>query len=524
MLTERPAGMTKQERCTFFCALLAGLAAHLYQYTNKLYNYDDLFTNPGGYGTGIDYGRWFLQIMGEGMNRFLGNYSLPLFNGLVTLLLLTVAAVLITRMYQIEDMILAGFIGIFFVTIPSVVCMNFFMFTVAYYAIGLFLSILSGYLMVRYGKKIWIQVVAVMMLACAVGTYQAYVTNTICILVLSVILSAAFSGEETRALDIVKMSVRYVISLVCGMISYFVCLKIFLSYWDVELGGYQGIDNMGKINLSDLPEMLYTCYYSFLWFCKNDILWENPTSIVKKCIFIMYLVSAVLTLYFIISRRKEKGKLVLLLLSLAAYPVAVFFIYIMVPDGWIYPLMTFSVVFIYVFILVWLDRAMKCTASQWTRLAAWLMHWGVSLAAIAIAVVYIWNANGNYMLMQYTQYYDRAYFQTLVTQIKSADGYRNDLPLAVIGDEFEDSAVIANSMYEAEFDLPGKMESNINAYSRWHIMIQYVGYNPVFLFDDETSKIAEWPEVKEMPCYPEDGSIQIINDVIVLKLSETLEE
>ena len=81
MLTEAPMKLTKPERYTLIAALLSGLAAHLYQYTNKLYNYDDLFTNPGGFGTGVEYGRWFLQLMGEWMNEFLGNYSIPLFNG-----------------------------------------------------------------------------------------------------------------------------------------------------------------------------------------------------------------------------------------------------------------------------------------------------------------------------------------------------------------------------------------------------------------------------------------------------------
>lgn len=524
IMTESPAGISKQEWYTFASALLAGLAAHLYQYTNKLYNYDDLFTNPGGFGTGVYFGRWFLQIMGEWMDRFLGNYSLPLFNGLVALLLLAAGAALITRLFQVKDRLLAIFVGVFFVTIPSVVCMNFFMFTVAYYAVGLFLSILSGYLMVRHGKKPWISALAILMLACAVGTYQAYVTNTICMLVMSVIMLSAFSGEEVTAADIVKTSVRYVISLALGMACYFGFMKLSLAYWQVELGGYQGIENMGKIDLARLPGMLYDCYFSFLWFCKNDILWENPTSVVKKCIFVMYAISAVLTAYILVKKRKDIGKLVLLLLSLAAYPVAVFFIYIMVPDGWIYPLMTFSVVFIYLFMFVLLDKGMACFDAPGVSFVPQLMHWGVSLAAIAITIIYIWNANGNYMLMQYTQYHDMAYFETMVTQIKSTEGYRDDLPLAVIGDTIEDETNKTGGMYAAEFDLPGKMESNVNAYSRWHIMTQYLGFYPTFLFDDVTSEIALLPEVQAMPCYPDDGSIQIIDDVIVVKLSETTQE
>ena len=526
MLTEAPMKLTKPERYTLIAALLSGLAAHLYQYTNKLYNYDDLFTNPGGFGTGVEYGRWFLQLMGEWMNEFLGNYSIPLFNGLFGLVLLTVCAVMMTRLFDVKDLTLAAFVGILFVTIPSVVCMNFFMFTLVYYAIGIFFSFLAGYLMVRYGKNIPLQILAVLLLGCAVGTYQAYFVNTLCILVLSVVMLAAFSGTEVTAKHIFLTSVRYVVSLISGMACYFICMKLSLLHWDVALGGYQGIENMGKLNLEAIPQMLYDCYHSFFWFPRTDIFYENPTVLVKGAILLMYLVSAVLSVYALIRLRRQTGKLVLLLLSMAAFPVAVFFIYVMVPDGYIYPLMTYSVVFIYLFILVLLDKSIQTEASGlWYRkLAGQVMHWVVSLSAILIAVIYIWNANGNYLSLWYTQQHDIAYFQTMLTQIRSAQGYRDGLPFAIIGRnaEIKDSAHTTGSLIGAEFNLPGKLESNINGYSRWHILIQYLGYNPTFLFDDKTSEIAKWEEVQAMPCYPADGSIQIINDVVVLKLSDEI--
>ncbi len=517
----RPA---KQEICTFVSAVAAGLFAHLFQYTNKLYNYDDLSINPGGYGTGTESGRWFLQFMGEWMNDFLGNYSLPLFNGLSALILLSLSALLITRMFRIKDMVLAAFAGVFFVVMPSVVCMNFFMFTAGYYAVGIFLSVLSGYLMVMHGKNVPLQILAVFLLSCAVGTYQAYFPNTVCILVLSVILTCAYSGQETKVKDIILMSVRYVVSLALGMAGYFIGMRLSLLYWNVPLGGYRGIENIGGFQLSELPRMIGRCYYSFLWFCKNNMFDQNPTAIVKGGILIMYALSAALTVYVVIKKRKDTGKLALLLLALLAYPVAVFLIYLMAGDVWIYAIMTFPMVFIYLFVLIWLDRGMEAADTPKQRLCGRLMHWGVSVCAIAITIVYIWYANGNYQTMWYTQKYDMAYFQTMVTQIKSAEGYRDGLPLAVIGDRLADESHMRNSMYEAEFSMGGRMESNVNSYARWHIMIQYLGYNPQFLFAAETEEIAKWPEVQEMAEYPENGSIRIVNDVIVIKLSEREDE
>ena len=65
----------------FISALVCGMAAHFYMFTNKLYNYDELVNTPGGYGIGAELGRWFLKIMADCNSRWLGgSYSFPLWN------------------------------------------------------------------------------------------------------------------------------------------------------------------------------------------------------------------------------------------------------------------------------------------------------------------------------------------------------------------------------------------------------------------------------------------------------------
>ena len=42
---------------TFVTAIICGLGAHIYQFTNKNFNYDELGQTPAGYGAGIGLGR-----------------------------------------------------------------------------------------------------------------------------------------------------------------------------------------------------------------------------------------------------------------------------------------------------------------------------------------------------------------------------------------------------------------------------------------------------------------------------------
>ena len=60
----------------------------------------------------------------------------------------------------------------------------------------------------------------------------------------------------------------------------------------------------------------------------------------------------------------------------------------------------------------------------------------------------------------------------------------------------------------------------VNSYS-WTAWIRsYIGYS-IPLADDETqSAIAAKQEVKDMPSWPSNGSIRIIDDVVVIKFSD----
>ena len=54
-------------KTAFYSAVILGLFAHLYQFTNKLYNYDELANTPGGIGLSTEQGRWLLNWMGRFM-------------------------------------------------------------------------------------------------------------------------------------------------------------------------------------------------------------------------------------------------------------------------------------------------------------------------------------------------------------------------------------------------------------------------------------------------------------------------
>lgn len=128
-LTEWYRNLSGAVKTAFYAAFAAGLAAHLYQFTNKLYNYDELANTPGGIGLSTEQGRWLLNWMGRFMRSvFGGSYSLPFFNGIFALLFLALSAGMVVSVFQVRNKLTAGLIGGLMTVFPAVVSMYFFMF------------------------------------------------------------------------------------------------------------------------------------------------------------------------------------------------------------------------------------------------------------------------------------------------------------------------------------------------------------------------------------------------------------
>lgn len=512
--------LSKSDKAAFLWALLFGVMTHLYAFTNKLYNYDELYSTPGSFGVGKENNRWFLELLGHFMSKiFGGSYSLPLFNGVLSVILLAFSALLVVRMFGVKSKLFAGMIGGFMVSFPAVTCMFFFMYTSFFYSISIFFSILSAYLVLKFPKSFTCNLISVVLLACSLGIYQAYFPNTVCLFVISVILMGAFGEKGQTAKQVLFRGLHYVLVLILGMVVYFVLNMGFKSYWrgTGSMADYQGMESMGQITMDELMRGIQLCYYKFVGLTGREVMYLNTAQIVRKSFLCILLLLGGSALFLLFVKKGEWGKKLLMLAGLLVFPVALFLVHIMAPTASIYTLMGYPVVFLPVFLAVWVDRFYREIGNP--RIVTVGMQWLATILSAVILFVYVWYGNGCYMSMEYTKSHDLAYFETMVTQIKSLEGYKDDMPVVFIGNEIEDATNQLGSLLQDAFSMDGKLESNVNAYSRIHIITKYLGFAPKIGSDEEALEWMERKEVKAMSCYPDDGSIQIIDGTIIVKLS-----
>lgn len=504
----------------FFSAVLCGMAAHFYEFTNKLYNYDELVNTPGGFGIGAELGRWFLKIMADCNSRWLGgSYSFPLWNGMVSILLLAASAALVVRMFQMRSLTLAALTGAFMTVFPAVVCMFYFMFTAVFYSVGIFLSVLAAYLVVRFPKKVLYHIAAVVLLACSIGTYQAYFANTVCLFLMAFILLCGFGEGNPSFKELLFTALRYLAVLIGGLVLYFLLNRMFLVFWDVTMMDYQGIASMGQLSPGRLLVSAGSCYQSLFAMLSQNVRYLTPTNLLRKCLALVLLVlAAAIGILLLRGKRAVSGK-ILMVCAGCLFPVALFLIYVMAADSYVYAIMLYSVVFLPVFPVVFMDRFAICM-NGYERVKKG-MQWVIFLASAVIIAIYIWYANACYMSQEYTKYHDLAYYETIVTQIKSLDGYTDEMHVALIGDEeVEDKTNNLGGLLESIILQDGRNASNVSAYSKVHLITKYLGFAPEFCGYEETKALMGKTEVKEMPCYPDAGSIRVLDGIVVVKMSE----
>lgn len=520
-LTEWYRNLSGAVKTAFYAAFAAGLAAHLYQFTNKLYNYDELANTPGGIGLSTEQGRWLLNWMGRFMRSvFGGSYSLPFFNGIFALLFLALSAGMAVSVFQVRNKLTAGLIGGLMTVFPAVVSMYFFMFLALYYAIGIFFSVFAAWLAVKYPKNIIANIAAVVMIACSLGVYQAYFPDTVCILLIVVILKAAFGGvkEKKEWKEFFLMIARFLVVMAAGVAVYFLINKAVLAVTHIQLTSYQGGDTMGKITIAQLISALKSCYTSFFDLGFSDVMGISYNRTVRRLIKVVWILFAAGIGAYLVLKKKEYLNKVIVLCGIVVFPVAMFLIYVMAPNSYCYTLMAYSVVFFFVFFLLWLDacfRNLKLHAPVKS-----ITNWVSALLTAALVIVYIWYANGNYMALEYTKYHDFSYVQTLVTKIRSVEDYSQDKPVIVVGTQINDSTNGMGSLIGDTFTVGGKADTNLGYNSLLYLMSDYLGFSPYYGTYEEIQNWMQREVVREMPSYPADGSIQVIDDTIIVKLSD----
>ncbi|GKG99045.1 hypothetical protein CE91St54_09770 [Hungatella hathewayi] len=494
-----------------------GFISHGIMLTNKISFHDDVHVM---FGIGETYmsGRWFLGILSEFWNRHFGLYSLPLVNGIISFLFIALSACILFRIFQLSDLISCFMICSLMVVFPVVTSTFAYMFTAGYYFFSVFLMFLAAILTIKYKRGGFI---GILLIACSLGIYQAYFSIIATLFIMDLIIKCM--DENTNTLTTFKEAIKYFLTLLSGLILYLFINKIIINYKGLGLSSYQGINNIGTLSIIQLFEGIKKAYANYLSIISTDYLGLFHNGIIHFCIILSNICFLVISIWTLLKLGSTLKKLQLFLYILL-FPLAINFIEVMCAGNstTIHTLMVYSVVFIFIWPFLLLEKIQTSINYKAGSLLNVFMltigKWFVIISTILTILFYIFFNNEAYLKIQLLKEQCNSYFTTLITHIKSTDGYDDNLPLAFIGINQDHSITDMPAFSNIEITAyDWNLNDWINDYAWQEYMALHCGYKPEIV--EDTTQIASWEQVKHMDYYPNSNSIKIVDGIIVIKFS-----
>jgi hypothetical protein len=517
-------------------AFVMGLAAHMFFLVNKLPNGDDL-SELYHNNSMVSSGRW-LDVLSKGLVSY---YSIPWATGLVCLALLAVSCAFLCSLLNIrrKSGVLAA--AALLVTFPTMASYFSYLYYMDLYMLTLLFSVLAVWLCRKFK---WGFLPGALLVALALGNYQAYLGVTAVLCLLTLIGDCLSGAKKTR--EILALTGRYLVMGVLGCLLYLLILQWALGYFATALSFYQGIAKMGlpPLDAALLLDSTKDAYASFLGYFYWDRFFTSPFLI--KIVYALLLGLSLAWLVLAAARslqggtaagsvsradaRQEKSsrrtaglsRLLLCLLFLGGLPLAYHAIYFMAPNAFLHSLMQPQYALFWLMPLMFYELAYPAPCrrvSFFQSLSRWLLLGG------AAALVYFFFLTVNISYLHLHLKYEITYATELriLDRIEGLPDYRPDTPVCVIGAfPNENMSLYPYHTQDIASGLVGINGNLVHHYYNYNGFYKnYLGRQLNLFRDDDgqKSEIADWPAVQAMPLWPKNGSVAMIEGIVIVKIN-----
>lgn len=501
------------QKYAFVSTFIIGVLTHGMMLFNKYSFHDDLICIFQG-GATFSSGRWMLFVAEKIKNLIFQDslYSIPAFNGIFTFFCIAVSSCLLIDLFEIRSKYFSVLLSGIMVTIPVVTCMFGYMFTAQYFALSILMAVLGSYLVLK--KKQWYFIAAgIVLMACSVGIYQAYIPTMLSILMFGLFMMFSRADTTEKRQEALKKTLVVIVSCIAFMALYalilFACLKI----TGTQLSSYNGIDTSYKMPLSVYLQRALEAYREFFVLSRT-----SHFNVFPGLAYTMYEIMAFLFVFLLIrqtilSFRINKINGIFLLLFTLLSPLCINFIFVMVKRSGIYAMTAYSYTILIAFFLYLVEECISSAESRFSRFSAAALYIGLGL----MVVIFSRYDSACYTRLEFSQKQTYRYYTSLVTRMQSAPGYRMDMRVAYVGENRWvpwDPTVSQESAFDFINTHPfWGLRANIgNSYKKY--MELWFDFKPR---EADSSYFYDLPEVQAMPSYPDDGSIKVIDDVLVVK-------
>ena len=331
--------------------------------------------------------------------------------------------------------------------------------------------------------------------------FELYKTiQLVLLLVLAAAAVALLLRGEKEPKDVFLFGLRAIARMLPALLAYYVISRIALRALDVEYAYYgfseHGILTRVALAYNALLKTVTRGYFAYV-----------PTALSRLIHILIGLFTVGWLGVWLVRHRREGARAGLLLLCLLLLPLSMNCVFLLANVEIIHSVVLYSFVCVYVLVAV----VVECMEAPVAKPGRDLVLCGMLL----VCIVNIYFANKTYLKL-YLQY-ENAYacYSAVITQVKQTEGFDETCKLAVLGKG-------NNLLYIPEEldtgDLAGPDPDLVNVYTRERLIRRYLGFDMPFASNEEKAQLLADPRYAAMPEYPYYGSVQKIDDFIVVKL------
>ncbi len=495
------------------------------QLNNADDNTNGYLYHVSGYGWENAQGRFFIRLFDLWRNKVVS----PSLIIVLCLIFLMISVELILRIFDINGVIPGILTGALIVFSPSIANLFTYYYTADSYCFSFMLCALSAYLIICR-KGIIPKITAGFLLVISMGIYQVFPGIVIMLSLIFVLRQSLICDSKEERKESILTFAYSCITYIASTIVYLLIFKFLELIGRLTPSADRGANGIFTKFISGFIAKLLSSYGDFFrYFFTDDIIYNAwfGRRFLNILIFIMIIVSVV---YLIIKNRIYNNALRLLIIvcCLICIPGSAFIMPILVPSASVYAetglLLISYINGIYIIPTVLLndwndselynDKTASRIRSVYSILAAFM---------IIILVVFI-QVFARYVDRQQVQITNLA--NRLVYRMESLERYEEGQQVLVVGRPHRGNyslpddtcETITKGMISHYSQIFGGEEQIargwINAF-RYFVGVHYTECPP-----DIRKELISSDEVQNMGIYPAEDSVRIIDDTVVIKLSE----
>lgn len=509
-----------RNRWSIILPIVIGLLIHFGVYSNVLFNPDSSYGwgeyRPGAWDMAL--GRWGLQYV----IALRGNLVSPMLVTVLLLLFYSLAGNMLVDLFDAD--------GILHVLIPlTIICSTMAAGTIANYnladafALAYLLAIASAMCVVKVENSALGVFTGALMLMLSLGIYQSNIGVAAVVCVMYIYLQCVLKARNAKS--ILLQIKNFLLMGICGVVGYLVVLKIHLKFTGIELAGYKGADNVSLGNIiNGLGQSIRSAYSDFFTYLFGSDTVINTYGIKQMniflcCAFLLVLGCAV----YQAVKAKRLIQIYMALFCVAIIPITANLIDIAVPGTRISAtvLTAGGVCTVPGFFMT----AICLTAKKWKCGGTKLVRFVTLLCSICLIWGYALLNNANSIVMQVNNNRTVELAGRICKSLEE-NGYIAGEKALIIGSPNLGNYPPLNPLLEkADSYTACEMVWRGQSEQYWAtILYRHYGLN-LYQGQDwgesyaDADRVELSEEFQAMPLYPEAGSIQKIDNIYIVKVS-----